>query len=166
VTITDQTLYERLGDALFRLGMAVSPDDCSLALRGLQTLAVRLAAIERSAVQVAQWLSARPEVETVLHPAFPTYPGHDLWRRDFSGSSGVFSIVFHPRYERSDVLRVIESLELFRIGYSWGGVTSLAVPRGSEPNRPDNPHGHRLVRLSVGLEDTQDLIADLEQALA
>src|SRR5688500_5337499 len=166
VTVTDQTLYRRLGDALFRLGMAVSPDDCYLALRGLQTLAVRLGAIERSAIEVARWLAARPEIETVLHPALPNCPGHDLWQRDFSGSSGAFSIVFESGYERDDVFRFVDSLELFRIGYSWGGVTSLAVPRGDEPNRPDNPYGHRLVRLSIGLEDTQDLIADLENALA
>ena len=166
VTVTDQALYRRLGDALFRLGMAVSPDDCYLALRGLQTLAVRLGAIERSAIEVAHWLAARPEIQTVLHPALPSCPGHELWQRDFTGSSGVFSIVFDPGHERSDVIRFVDSLELFRIGYSWGGVTSLAVPRGDEPNRPDNPYGHRLVRLSIGLEDPQDLIADLQRALA
>ena len=165
VTVSDQVLYERLGDALFRLGMAVSPDDCSLALRGLQTLTVRLAVIERSALAIAEWLSKRPEIQTVLHPALPSCPGHDVWRRDFSGSSGTFSIVFNSSVERADVLRFIDSLEMFRIGYSWGGVTSLAVPRGDEPNRPDNPYGNRLVRLSIGLEDTQDLIADLERAL-
>ena len=78
----------------------------------------------------------------------------------------MFSIVFDPALHRSDVFRFIDSLELFKIGYSWGGVTSLAVPRGDEPNRPDNQYGHRLVRLSIGLEDSQDLIADLERALA
>jgi cystathionine beta-lyase len=166
VTVNNDALYQGLGDALFRLGMAVSPDDCYLALRGLQTLAVRLGAIERSAIEVARWLSARPEVETVLHPALPSCPGHELWRRDFTGSSGVFSIAFDPRYQRDDVFRFVDSLELFHIGYSWGGVTSLAVPRGDEPNRPDNPYGGRLVRLSIGLEDPQDLIADLEHALA
>lgn len=165
VTVNDQGLYRRLGDALFRLGMAVSPDDCYLALRGLQTLAVRLGAVERSAVEVARWLSARPEIQTVLHPALPSCPGHELWQRDFTGSSGVFSIVFHPGYGRDDVFRFVDALELFQIGYSWGGVTSLAVPRGDEPNRPDNPAGQRLVRLSIGLEDPQDLIADLEHAL-
>lgn len=166
VTVNDQGLYGSLGDALFRLGIAVSPDDCYLALRGLQTLAVRLGAIERSAIEVARWLAARPEIEIVLHPALPSCPGHELWRRDFTGSTGVFSIVFDARYERDDVFRFVDSLELFRIGYSWGGVTSLAVPRGNEPNRPDNPYGERLVRLSIGLEDSQDLIADLERALA
>lgn len=165
VTVNDQGLYRRLGDALFRLGMTVSPDDCYLALRGLQTLAVRLRTIERSALEVARWLSARPEVQTVLHPALPSCPGHEQWRRDFTGSTGVFSIVFAPRCGRDEVLRLVDTLELFQIGYSWGGVTSLAVPRGDEPNRPDNPYGHRLVRLSIGLEDPQDLIADLEHAL-
>jgi cystathionine beta-lyase len=165
VTTRDAGLHQRLGDALFRLGMAVSPDDCYLALRGLQTLAVRLRAIERSAVEIARWLAVRPEVHTVLHPALPSCPGHELWRRDFTGSSGTFSIVLDARFGREDVLRFVDSLQLFQIGYSWGGVTSLAVPRGDEPNRPDNPYGRRLVRLSIGLEDPDDLIADLEQAL-
>jgi cystathionine beta-lyase len=165
VTVRDSALYERLGDALYRLGMAVSPDDCSLALRGLQTLAVRLAAIERSALDVARWLSARPEIETVLHPALPSCPGHPTWRRDFSGSSGVFSVVFEPRYEQADVFRFIDTLSLFNIGYSWGGVTSLVLPKGGEANRPDDPYGHRLVRLSIGLEDPEELKADLESAL-
>jgi cysteine-S-conjugate beta-lyase len=166
VTVTDQALYVCLGDALSRLGMAVSPDDCSLALRGLQTLAFRLAAVERSTVQIARWLAARTEFELILHPALTSCPGHDIWRRDFTGSSGVFSLVFDPSYERSDVFRFIDSLELFRIGYSWGGVTSLVIPGGDESNRPDGLFGHRIVRLSIGLEDPVDLIADLERALA
>jgi cysteine-S-conjugate beta-lyase len=166
VTVNDQAAYERVGQTLYELGSVVSPDDCSLALRGLQTLAVRLAAIERSALEVARWLAERPEIELVLHPALPDCPGHEFWKRDFTGSSGTFSIVLAKRYGRDGIHRFIDALRLFRIGYSWGGVTSLVVPRGGETGPPDPRYGHRLVRLSIGLEDVRDLIADLQQALA
>jgi len=166
VTVRDDSLYQRLGVAQQVLGSNVSPDDCSLALRGLQTLGVRLAAIETSALAVAAWLAARPEVERVLHPALPSCPGHEFWKRDFLGSSGVFSIVFKPGPTQEQVFRFVDSLELFKVGYSWAGVTSLAVAYdiGRIPGRP--PYDHRIVRLSIGLEDTGDLLADLEQALA
>jgi cystathionine beta-lyase len=165
VTVREDSLYQRLGAAQQVLGCAVSPDDCSLALRGLQTLAVRLAAIESSALAVAKWLAARPEVELVLHPALASCPGHNLWKRDFLGSSGVFSIVFKPGPTEEKVHGFVDALKLFRIGYSWGGVASLAVAYNMArlPGRP--PYDHRIVRLNIGLEATADLIADLEQAL-
>jgi cysteine-S-conjugate beta-lyase len=166
VTVRDDALYQRLGVAQQVLGSNVSPDDCSLALRGLQTLGVRLAAIETSALAVAKWLAARPEVERVLHPALQSCPGHEFWKRDFLGSSGVFSIVFKPGPTQEQVFGFVDSLELFKVGYSWAGVTSLAVAYdiGRIPGRP--PYDHRIVRLSIGLEDTEDLLGDLEQALA
>jgi cystathionine beta-lyase len=160
VTVRDAALYEKLGAAHQVLGFNASPDDCSLALRGLQTLAVRLCAIERSALEIARWLAQRPEIERVLHPALPSCPGHEFWKRDFTGSAGVFSIVFKPGPTQERVHAFVDALELFEVGYSWAGVTSLAVSytiRGYE---------HRIVRLSIGLESTQDLIADLENALA
>jgi cystathionine beta-lyase len=165
VTVRDQATYERLGVAHQQLGLAVSPDECSLALRGLQTLAVRLSAIERSALEIAQWLAARPEVERVLHPALPSCPGHEFWSRDFLGSSGVFSVVFKPGPTAEHVQAFVDALQLFEIGYSWGGVTSLAVPYniGAIPGRP--PYGHRIVRFNIGLESTADLLVDLERAL-
>ena len=165
VTVRDRALYKRLGAAQQNLGFAVSPDDCSLALRGLQTLAVRLSAIEKSALEVAAWLAARPEVEAVLHPALPSCPGHEFWKRDFLGSSGVFSVVFKPGPTQEQVFAFVENLKLFKIGYSWAGVTSLAVAYNINrlPNRPG--YDHRIVRLSIGLESTSDLIADLTQAL-
>jgi cystathionine beta-lyase len=166
VTLRDATLYQRVGETLFVLGMTVSPDECSLALRGLQTLAVRLDAIEKSALEVAQWLATRPEIERVLHPALPSCPGHDVWRRDFTGSSGVFSVVFAERFARDDVFRFVDALRLFKIGYSWGGVTSLVMPWPAPPSRRDVDYGDRLVRLSLGLEAPEDLRADLERALA
>jgi cysteine-S-conjugate beta-lyase len=165
VTVRDDSLHQRLGAAQQVLGSAVSPDDCSLALRGLQTLAVRLAAVETSALTVAQWLAARREVERVLHPALESCPGHEFWKRDFLGSSGVFSIVFKPGPTQEQVFAFVDALQLFKVGYSWAGVTSLAVAYdiGRIPGRP--AYDHRIVRLSIGLEATEDLLSDLEQAL-
>jgi cystathionine beta-lyase len=166
VTVRDEALYRRLGEARQVIGAAVSPDDCSLALRGLQTLAVRLDAIERSALAVANWLSERPEVERVLHPALASCPGHEFFERDFLGSSGVFSFVLRPGPSRERVQAFVDALKFFEIGYSWGGTTSLAVAYtiGRSAGRP--AYDHRLVRLSIGLESTRDLIGDLEQGLA
>jgi cystathionine beta-lyase len=144
--------------------MAVSPDDCSLALRGLQTLGVRLERLEASALEVASWLAARPGIETVLHPALASCPGHEWWKRDFTGSASVFSILFESHFSASQVEKFVDSLELFKIGFSWGGVTSLAVIYPSL-DRPGRGYGGRLVRLNVGLEEPEDLIADLSHAL-
>jgi len=165
VTVREDVIYQRLGAAQQLLGCAVSPDDCSLALRGLQTLAVRLAAIENSALQIAKWLADCPEVERVLHPALPSCPGHEIWKRDFLGSSGVFSLVFKPGPTQQQVHAFVDALKLFKIGYSWAGVTSLvnSYNIGRIPGRP--AYEHRIVRLSIGLESTHDLIADLQQAL-
>ena len=166
ITTNDPGMYRTLGQLQFHLGYGVSPDDCSLALRGLQTLAVRLSAIEKSALVIARWLSDRPEIERVLHPALPSCPGHEVWQRDFTGSSGVFSIVLGAIYSEADVFAFVDRLRLFKIGYSWGGVTSLAIPGRSQTARSDWPYGDTLVRLNVGLESTTDLIADLDQALS
>jgi len=165
VTVRDDSLYQRLGAAQQVLGSAVSPDDCSLALRGLQTLGVRLAAIESSALEIAKWLAARPEIEYVLHPALESCPGHQYWQRDFLGSAGVFPMVFKPGPTQPQVFAFVDALQLFGTGYSWGGVASLAVAykMGHTPGRPS--YDHRIVRLNIGLEATTDLIADLEQAL-
>ncbi|HEY2119635.1 MAG TPA: cystathionine beta-lyase [Candidatus Acidoferrum sp.] len=165
VTVRDASLYQKLGAAQQNIGCAVSPDDCSLALRGLQTLSVRLSHIENSALTIAKWLAARPEIDRVLHPALPSCPGHEFWKRDFLGSSGVFSIVFKPGPTQEQVHAFVDALKLFKIGYSWAGVTSLAVAYniGRIPGRP--PYEYRIVRLNIGLEATEDLIADLEQAL-
>jgi cysteine-S-conjugate beta-lyase len=165
ITVRDDALYERLGAARQVIGCAVSPDDCSLALRGLQTLGVRLSAVEDSALVIARWLSTRPEVECVLHPAFPSCPGHEFWKRDFTGSSGVFSFVLAAGPTREQVFAFVDALQLFEVGYSWAGTTSLAVAYTirSSPGRP--AYDHRLVRFSIGLESTSDLIADVERAL-
>jgi cysteine-S-conjugate beta-lyase len=164
VTVRNAEDYERVGATLQLLGMAVSPDDCSLALRGMQTLAVRLERLERSTLEVAQWLAARPEIERVLHPALPSCPGHELWKRDFTGSTSVFSVEFRNEHRRMRVHAFIDALELFEVGWSWGGVTSLAV--AVNPPRTAEKRGTNvLVRFNVGLEEPADLIADLEVAL-
>ena len=165
ITVRDEAAYKRLGATHQLVGCAASPDDCSLALRGMRTLAVRLRAIEASALELARWLAERREIELVLHPALPSCPGHELWKRDFTGSAGLFSIVFHQQFTKQQVLAFVDTLELFKIGYSWAGVTSLAVAYDfhSTPNRPD--YGARIVRLNIGLEDVEDLKADLTRAL-
>ena len=165
VTVRDESAWKRLGSAQQVLGVAASPDDCSLALRGLKTLAVRLREIETSALHIAQWLAERPEIELVLHPALESCPGHAIWNRDFSGSSGVFSIVFRTGIEKQQVLAFVDSLHLFKIGYSWAGVTSLAVAYDFTLWKGRPAYQHRIVRLNIGLEDREDLIADLDQAL-
>jgi cystathionine beta-lyase len=164
VSVGGGAAYELIGSAYQQLGMAVSPDDCSLALRGLQTLGVRLERLESTALEVARWLKQHPKIRTVLHPALESCPGHEHWRRDFSGSSSIFSIVFDERFTPDDVAACADRLQLFKIGYSWGGVTSLAVAY-PKLDRPGRDYGGRLLRLNVGLEEPADLIADLDQAL-
>jgi cysteine-S-conjugate beta-lyase len=164
-TVRDPAHLERLGELRAWLGLAVSPDDCSLALRGMTTLAVRLEHVERSALEIARWLANRPEVQTVLHPALESCPGHDLWKRDFAGSSGLFSLVIKPEFSGGQVRAFVDALELFKIGYSWGGVASLALAYDLRQVRSCTDYGDRIVRLNIGLESTADLIADLERGL-
>ena len=165
VTVKDPKLYQQLGATQQLLGSAASPDDCSLALRGMRTMAVRLKHIEASALQIARWLAGRPEIERVLHPALKARRGTKSGsatspdRREFFPSSS------NRMPRKPQVLAFVDGLELFEIGYSWGGVTSLAVAydfHGSK-GRPD--YGHRIVRLNVGLEDTEDLLEDLDRCL-
>ncbi|MGO4739102.1 cystathionine beta-lyase [Bosea sp. 2KB_26] len=164
VSVGTEEARERIGATHRLLGMAVSPDDCALALRGLETLAVRLDRLERTTLEIAHWLKARPEVEYVLHPALPDCPGHAIWRRDFTGSASVLSVVLRPGWESDRVTGFVEALQLFRLGFSWGGTRSLAM---AYPPLPRTQRGYdgRIVRLNVGLEEPADLIADLEQAL-
>jgi cystathionine beta-lyase len=164
VTVNDEAAYDTVGRVHRLMGLGASPDDCALALRGLQTLGVRLAALEAATLRVAGWLRARPEVALVLHPAFSDCPGHDIWRRDFTGSASVFSIVFAESWDRARVERFAEALTLFKLGYSWGGVTSLVMTYPEEA-RLAPAWRERLVRLNIGLEAPEDLIADLERAL-
>jgi cystathionine beta-lyase len=164
-TARQKEVYQRLGATQQLIGCAASPDDCSLALRGMKTLAVRLEKVEQSALTIARWLAERPEIEHVLHPALPSCPGHELWKRDFLGATGVFSLVFREDFSKERVHRFVNSLELFKIGYSWGGVTSLALAYDFGRFKKRASYGHRIVRLNIGLETPEDLMADLEAAL-
>jgi cystathionine beta-lyase len=159
--------WERLSRTGRSFGQYVSPDDAYLAARGLRTLGVRLRQHELGAVKVAHWLKDQPQVERIIHPAFDDCPGHEFWRRDFLGSSGLFGFALKGGDDAARD-RLVESLELFGIGYSWGGFESLAVPAEPDPIRTASKrhYGGPLVRLHIGLEDPDDLIADLAQALA
>ena len=153
--------YDKIQASCWDLGFAVSPDDAWLASRGLRTMGVRLKKHEESALKVANWLKARPEVGLMLHPAFPECPGHEYWRRDFKGSSGLFT--FELKGSRQQRTTFVDALALFGIGYSWGGFESLVLP--VDPHRTvTKVPAENLVRLHIGLEDPDDLIADLAQA--
>ena len=148
-------------------GACAGPEDTFLALRGLRTMQLRLKEAERQALDLAAWLQTRPEVKWVLHPALPSCPGHEIWKRDFLGSSGVFSIVLQPASQKA-VAAMLDGLELFGMGYSWGGFESLIIPfdcRGYRTASEWNPGGPCL-RLQVGLEDLDDLKADLAEGFA
>jgi cystathionine beta-lyase len=166
-------LYRKLRLKAQALGQVVAPDDAALALRGLRTMGVRLDKATSSSIEVARFLSQRPEIAHVLCPLLPEAPGHELWSRDFTGGCGLFSFVLAGRDEAARAL-FVDALELFGIGYSWGGFESLVIPFDAGRVRSASqwpPAGwgveDRLgIRLSIGLEATEDLMADIEQALA
>jgi cystathionine beta-lyase len=158
--------FPRVSDCWNSNGLSIGPDDVYLALRGLRTMGVRLERHQASALQIAQWLQGRPEVARVLHPALPGHPGHAVWKRDFTGASGLFAFELHP-VARPALCAFLDGLELFGLGYSWGGVESLAVPFDPRPIRTatrwESPG--QGVRLSIGLEAVADLKADLAAGL-
>jgi cystathionine beta-lyase len=146
------------------LGLYASGDDCFLGLRGLRTLAVRLKRHQETGLILARWLQARPEVARILHPALPGDPGHALWRRDFSGACGLFGLILKPVPDAA-LAGFVDGLQHFGIGYSWGGFESLIIPahihRTVRPFQAEGP----VLRIHAGLEDPDDLIADLEKGL-
>jgi cystathionine beta-lyase len=165
VVAANQGWAERVRASYKQLGLGTAPDDCYLALRGMRTMPLRLAHQGSAALTIASWLEGRAEVSRVIHPALPSHPDHAIWRRDFSGASGVFGIVLKP-VTSSQLKRMLESFALFSMGFSWGGFESLIVPCDPQLTRTAAPwrsEGH-LLRLSVGLEHPDDLIADLERA--
>lgn len=164
--VTQQAeLLDRLRLANMHLGLGVSPEDCNLVLRSLPHYKLRYQAQDHSAREIAAWLQQHPSIAQVLHPAIEGSPGHEIWKRDFTGAASLFSVIFNPAITQGQVDRFIESLELFRIGFSWGGAVSLVLPFEMERMRKSFPYKGCLVRFYVGLEDTQDLTADLENGL-
>lgn len=156
--------YGRLQETTWDLGQSVSPDDAWLGSRGLRTMGVRLKQHEESALKVAEWLKSQPRVGRVLHPALADCPGHEFWKRDFKGSSGLFSFELKDA-DKAERAAFVDCLKLFGIGFSWGGYESLAMP--VDPHRTvTEPPAPNLVRLHIGLEDPDDLIDDLGEALA
>jgi cystathionine beta-lyase len=156
-----------IAEAIWLLGLCAGPDDVFLALRGLRTLAVRLAQHQRSGLEMARWLATRPEVMRVLHPALESDPGHAIWKRDFTGASGLFSIVLKPAPQKA-VDALLDAVKLFGMGYSWGGFESLVIPFDCDGYRTATkwaPGGPTL-RLHIGLENVDDLKADLERGFA
>jgi cystathionine beta-lyase len=162
-TATEQ-YYQRIQAATWDLGHAVSPDDAWLGSRGLRTMAVRLRQHEESALKIARWIKEQPQVGRVLHPALPDCPGHDHWKRDYKGSTGLFSFELKETAKEARTA-FVNSLELFGIGYSWGGYESLAMPVDPQRTVSKAP-APNLIRLHIGLEDPDDLIADLAAAFA
>jgi len=159
--------WPRLHDTMHALGLCVGPDDMFLGLRGLRTLGVSLAQHYQTGLMVARWLAQRPEIARVLHPALDTCPGHAVWERDFSGASGLFSVVFKP-VSQTAVNAFLDELDLFGIGASWGGFESLAIPFDCAPIRTATTWapGGPTVRIHIGLEDVDDLLGDLERGFA
>lgn len=166
VTCTEEA-YMPVRRATALLGHGVGPDDCYLALRGLRTLAVRLPRHHESALKVATWLSERPEVANVLHPALDNCPGHDVFKRDFGGSTGLFAVELKPDYSKEQLTRMLDGMELLSMGYSWGGYESLILPQNPSNIRTATQWQDRgpLLRIHIGLEDVSDILSDLEAGL-
>jgi len=165
VTTRDAALHERIKGANMRIGFGIGANDAELVLRSLPSLSVRYEAQDRAGRRLAEWWAGRPEVAQVLHPALEGSPGHEHWKRLCTDAAGLFSIVFDERYSRAQVDAFVDSLELFRIGYSWAGPVSLVVPYELATMRSKPRWRGMLVRFSLGLEDVDDLIEDCRQAL-
>ncbi|KQQ86400.1 cystathionine beta-lyase [Massilia sp. Leaf139] len=165
VITRERAVHDKLTTAHMRLGQGVSADDAYLVMRGLPSMKLRFEAHDKAARTVAAWLKDRPEITRVLHPAFADCPGHATWQRDFSGAGGLFSVIFDERYTEEQIDRFVDSLALFGLGYSWGGANSLVMPYRITTIRRDWQGKGLLVRFNIGLEDTDDLIADIEQGL-
>ena len=167
ITCTE-AVEPKLARTMRQLGQCAGPDDIYLALRGLRTLAVRLARHQSTALALSRWLAARPEVDRVLHPALRGDPGHEIWRRDYTGASGLFGFVLARAYSDTAVGAFVDGLELFGIGSSWGGFESLMIrthPTGTRTATQWAAPGPSF-RIHAGLEDPDDLIADLDAGFA
>lgn len=166
VTADTEENFYHLKRCRDQLGQSLAPDDVFLGMRGMRTLAVRARHHEQQALTIAKWLQQHDEVLEVLHPALPGCPGHEIWKRDFSGSTGLFSCILKPR-SKVALANMLDNMQLFSMGFSWGGFESLIVPQYPGRSRTatswDKPG--QVLRLHAGLEDVNDLIADLDQGL-
>ena len=166
-TVTVGERYGHIFDSFYKLMEIYTPaEECYLALRGLHSLATRLRQHEQSALTIAKWLQTVPVIDKVLHPALPSHPEHHIWQRDFTGSSGLFAFTFKEDYSENLLAAFIDSLELFHLGYSWGGYKSLLTAAKVIRSTPSRYAGKTIVRLSIGLEDCDDLIQDLEKGIS
>lgn len=167
ITSADEDTAKRIFHALLQLGSNVSADDAYLTLRGMRTLAARMAVHEANGLVLAKWLAARPEVASVLHPALKSFPGHLIWKRDFTGASGLFGVVLIP-FPEAAVEAFFNALRLFGMGFSWGGFESLCILTHPEKNRTATKWTAKgpVLRVHAGLEDPDDLIGDLDRAFA
>jgi len=166
-TVTaNERAWPALRTCIHHFGLTVSPDACWLALRGLRSLAARLAQHRANAEQLIAWLRTQPEVERVLYPALADDPGHALWRRDMTGATGLFGVALHPKVSEGALHALIDSLQRFGRGYSWGGFESLLIPSSPERTVAPLPFKGRMFRVHAGLEDPVDLIEDLERGFA
>jgi cystathionine beta-lyase len=161
----DEKYAPLFNDFYKTIEMYTPAEECYLALRGLQSLAPRLRQHQQSALNIACWLAEHPLVDEVLHPALTSHPEHQIWKRDFSGSSGLFSFTLKEEYSESQLAAFIDNLELFHLGYSWGGYKSLLTAARIKRHMPSRYADRTIVRLSIGLEDYEDIMADLEKGL-
>lgn len=161
----NEAWWPKLREAYDLMAMLPGAEDCFLALRGLRTLHLRLKEAEKRGLEMARWLQKRPEVLKVLHPALPETPGHDIWKRDFKGSSGLFSLVLKPEYTKAGLAKMLDNMDIFGMGYSWGGFESLIIPFNCAEYRTvtDWQPGGLTLRVQIGLEDMADLKTDLAE---
>jgi cystathionine beta-lyase len=167
INCKDRAIFETVKTTCMAFGFHAAPDDVYLGLRGLRTMGVRLRQHQKSALDIAHWLKTRPEIDKVLHPALPDCPGHETYKRDFTGSSGLFAFTLRGEYTDAAEARMLDGLRIFGMGYSWGGYESLMIPGHPGPYRTANPwpETKRIYRLHIGLEDVEDLRQDLADGL-
>jgi cystathionine beta-lyase len=166
ITTENEALYQKIISTVVTLGLGVSPEDCRLILRSLPHYRLRYQAQDLAARKIATRLTQHPAIAQVLHPALEGSPGHEVWRRDFSGAASLFSVVFKAHISQTQIDQCVESLDLFHLGFSWGGAVSLVVPYTLNQMQPAYSYEGCLVRFYIGLEDADDLMLDIEQAFS
>lgn len=164
ISTNDKSIYEKLFLTRTTFGIGISAEDCYLILRSLPHLRLRYLAQDQSAREIASWLKTHPMILTVLHPALEECPGHAIWQRDFNAAASLFSVVFKPEISQSTIDTMLNKLNLFKIGVSWGGMVSLVIPFSKTQLGKHYPYDGNLARFYIGMEDTSDLIADITQA--